>query len=1245
MRSLNINPSDFFQWFPINLLINLIQFIFSPHLNPSLLREETLPLPHWRKSQWGSGLLILFILFSQIYAQDNRLRLKQADLLENITVDGQSMQFLRGNVIFKKGDMVMNCDWARFDQKTEQGFLFGNVSMVEDVQNLTCDSLFVDSPKDIMIAYSNTHVWDTTYSLVADTLFYFSELDSGSANGNATLIQDKQTIKGDRIEYFEIPESDGVSYAARGNVSITEEGRLATCGEAIYDRENGKTTLRIKPKILDNNQTIAGSEIFLEYDEDVLKSLFIPSEAYATHPSTGIRQWTEIVDGDTLMFEDSLSFTDDMTGSILRGFFTDGIMDSMRLEGMATTLYHIFEDSVYQGKNESSGDTIIMNFADNDLQKIFVNGGSRGTYTPDSTGADVDGPIHYESEDIDYDVVNEFTDLHGDAVIDYTNINLKAGFINVAWRNNLLKALPESERDSSYGWIRPSMVENGEEPMVGDTMIYNLETRHGKVIQGTTKAEDGYYHGQEIRNQNMDIFYIDDAAYTTCDLDNPHFHFKSRRMKMINEDKVIARPIVLYIANIPVFGLPFGVFPHQKGRRHSGWIMPSYGTDARWGGYINGLGYYWAASEYFDSKFTMSLYDRDGITLRAKNNYVKRYAYSGNLDLETKQRFSSSVPNEDRDISNLWDNRQSDYVVRWNHRQQLRNNQSAAVNASYYSSGDYNRRTGIEQSQRLNQQAVSNATYSKRWPKSKNSLSLNLSSRRNLMAEKKIDQNSVFYSRPTRAGQQINITNNTLPQLAFTHSQRALFPTKAKKKKLYHNINYRYSTRFTNNLKNYYESEAYAMDDTTTGYRWMMNENEDPFTQTFTDYFMTHSSGLSMSSKIFKYINVTPSLSLKSDWVNRSFTGAIDSTGTINRNEVKGFAARTTGSFNISMNTQIYGLFPVKIGKMESIRHVIAPSIGYSYRPDFSREVFGTNPGYYEVIQQDNGEVVYFDRFSGTLAGGTPRGESQSMNFSMTNSFQAKIVNGDKERKQDLFSWRMSTSRNFVADAFQWSNISSSIRANVSRKLNLDFSTVHDWYDYDTEKNMRINRFKTSGSMPTPRLVNARFSTGFRFSGKRFSFEQEEDETTDEDTTESVERVDGANLAGMFTGFGLKSEGDKKPSGELWSTSASFSFAYNNFNPNNPQKTFWMSTNSTINVTENWKVKYNARFDLIKQNLVSHTFSIYRDLHCWEMSVNWTPNGYASGLYLKLNVKSPNLQDLKLERRGGAFSRPSLFDR
>ena len=245
---------------------------------------------NYQIQRWTVLLVLSSVL---LFAQDERLRLKKADVLESRTIDGKAIQYLKGNVVFQKGEMTMNCNWARFNQKTEQGFLFGNVSMVKNEQNLTCDSLFVDSPKNIMIAYSNTHVWDTTYSLVTDTLFYFSELDSGSANGNATLVQDKQTITGDRIEYIELPETNGVSYAARGNVSITEEGRIATCGEAIYDRENGNTVLKIKPKIIDNNQTIAGSEIYLSYDDDILKNVFIPSDAHVTNPAKGVREWIE----------------------------------------------------------------------------------------------------------------------------------------------------------------------------------------------------------------------------------------------------------------------------------------------------------------------------------------------------------------------------------------------------------------------------------------------------------------------------------------------------------------------------------------------------------------------------------------------------------------------------------------------------------------------------------------------------------------------------------------------------------------------------------------------------------------------------------------------------------------------------------------------------------------------------------------------------------------------------------------
>jgi len=84
---------------------------------------------------------------------------------------------------------------------------------------------------------------------------------------------------------------------------------------------------------------------------------------------------------------------------------------------------------------------------------------------------------------------------------------------------------------------------------------------------------------------------------------------------------------------------------------------------------------------------------------------------------------------------------------------------------------------------------------------------------------------------------------------------------------------------------------------------------------------------------------------------------------------------------------------------------------------------------------------------------------------------------------------------------------------------------------------------------------------------------------------------------------------------------------------------FWVNTTSSIQMTKNWRVSYRARFDIMEKDLVNHSLSLYRDLHCWELSLNWTPGGLGQGVYVKLNVKSPTLKDLKIEKRGGVYSR------
>ena len=99
----------------------------------------------------------------------------------------------------------------------------------------------------------------------------------------------------------------------------------------------------------------------------------------------------------------------------------------------------------------------------------------------------------------------------------------------------------------------------------------------------------------------------------------------------------------------------------------------------------------------------------------------------------------------------------------------------------------------------------------------------------------------------------------------------------------------------------------------------------------------------------------------------------------------------------------------------------------------------------------------------------------------------------------------------------------------------------------------------------------------------------------------------------------------------------------NKINPDNKIENFWLNSNTSVNVTNNWKLNYNARFNLIDNNIVRHNLTLYREIDCWELFVDWTPNGYARGLYFRLNLKSDMLQDLKVEQKTGIYTtRPSF---
>ena len=730
---------------------------------------------------------LLLLLLPLYLLADERLRLVQADVLENVIKNGIAVQILTGDIIFKKGALTLSCDFAHYTEKTGQGFLIGNAKAEKDSVTITADTLNFISPTDKLIANGNAHVWDNDFDLTSNSIIYFTKIDSGRAIGKAKLVQKNQEIIADTLNYSKPVEKESASYAAIGNVTIISDARIITCGRAFYELETEIAQLTNEPKITSDEEVLSGDEINVHFKDEELQYLFILSgaKAYSIHQNKTLGE-----------------YKDDMTGKILKAYFIEGELDSMRLEGMATTLYHVFNDTIYEGVNVTSGDTISLQFTDQELQQIYVSGGARGTYTPDSSNKSLDNIIRYSANNIDYQIPEETTHLIGNAQVDYTDMTLTAGFIGVNWQTNILDALPKAANDSTSREIKPTIKEGGQEPMYGDAMKYDLQTQRGKILHGKTKAEDGYYTSSEIRNENKDVFYMKQSIYTTCDLDTPHFHFASSKMKMIHNDKVIAKPITLYLAQIPIISLPFAVLPQQKGGRQSGWIMPSYGTSSLRGHYLDGLGYFWAFNDYFDSRLLVSLADLQGIRLKLTNRYNVRYKYSGNLHLETRQYLSSG----EKDIFNIFGPRKKDYVVKWSHKQLLRGNQSLNVNASYYSNSDYNYVTSLDPIKRMNQQAISNATYSKRWPKSNNSISINLSSNTDLMADRKIELGSAFYQKPIKAGTKLSITTMTLPKFSLRHGQRPIFPTKSSDKSWYNNITWSYSSNFTNKNKSYYRS-------------------------------------------------------------------------------------------------------------------------------------------------------------------------------------------------------------------------------------------------------------------------------------------------------------------------------------------------------------------------------------------------------------------------------------------------------
>ena len=105
-------------------------------------------------------------------------------------------------------------------------------------------------------------------------------------------------------------------------------------------------------------------------------------------------------------------------------------------------------------------------------------------------------------------------------------------------------------------------------------------------------------------------FYARNGSITSCDDVIPDYHFQSKEIKLISKNILVARPAVLYIADVPVFWLPF-IFQDMRSGRRSGIVTPRFGINEifrnspSYRRHIENLGYYFAFSDFMDTQVTL----------------------------------------------------------------------------------------------------------------------------------------------------------------------------------------------------------------------------------------------------------------------------------------------------------------------------------------------------------------------------------------------------------------------------------------------------------------------------------------------------------------------------------------------------------------------------------------------------------------------------------------------------------------
>ncbi len=819
--------------------------------------------------------------------------------------------------------------------------------------------------------------------------------------------------------------------------------------------------------------------------------------------------------------------------------------------------------------------------------------------------------IHNAKDYVVQNVKNKTVTLYNEAVVSYNDINLKAGKIIINYANNTVFATGIYEKDSldetKKIYKQHPVFKQGEQESKQDSITFNFKTKKALVYGVNTKEGEMLVYGEKTKRVNDSTIYIRNIRFTTSHKKNPDYYIRTDKAKLVPGKKIIVGASQMVIADVPTpLYLPFAYFPLEK-KRTSGFLIPSWGENSQQGFFLQNGGYYFVVNDYFDLELTGDIYSNGSWAINSNSNYYVRYKYSGNFSF----RYQNLI-NGIRGFNDY--SKGINYNIRWSHSQDSKSSPNSRLSASINlgSSKFYrNSMNEIDANQYLNNTMSSSISYYKKFAGTPFNMNVSLNHSQNSNNES-IDM--------------------TFPSLQVSMDRQYPFAGKGGiKKNAFQKIGVGYSM---------------------SG-KYQISTNDDEF---FTSKMwkgarsgIQHSLNANTNMKVFKYFTLSPNASYRDVWYFDRIEKRYDKNIIVNGKKQGGIVNDTINGFNrfntynvgASLSTNIYGTFNFKKGRLKAIRHTIRPSVSWSYQPNMAEK-------HMKKVQRSNkpNDFQEYNAFTGGIYGSPSSSESNSLNFSLNNTLEAKVSPKEGSNKEEdekitlLNNLNFSTSYNMVADSLRWSNVSFSAGTSLfKRRLNLNVSGSLNPYQV-TDKGVKINKFNPK----IFRLENANISANFSISNKDFQKSEDDDEGNLNEDVNNTNDVYGAKIGENSNDFAHQLNGNQRQTNSKkttklyhasmpWKIDFVYSIGYRNDGYRTDEvQNHTIGFNGSLEFSPKWKIGFSSGYDFKDKDFAYTRINFSRDLDSFRFNFDWVPFGDRTSYYFFIGIKSSMLSDLKWDK-------------